>query len=127
MFLLITTGISPHTRIILHHPTGIMSTYGNTMDNILSSMPKCTIAPLQGPPDMEYLTELNTYLNLCSASVHSNFGCGTLVHLALASPTPPYYTLYFQLLRSLFPKNPGPIVTIPTPTPASAVIASLTR
>ena len=95
------------------------------MDNILSSMPECTIAPLQGPPNLEYLTELNTYLNSCSASVHSNLGCGTLGHLALTHP-PVVYTL-LSATTFVVPTNPGSTVTIPTPAPASAVITSLTR
>ena len=64
---MITIGLGPHTGLSPHQHTGTMSTYGNTMDNILSSMPECTISPLQGPPNIEYLAELNTYLNLCSA------------------------------------------------------------
>ena len=88
-------------------------------------MPECTIAPLQGAPNLEYLTELNTYLNSCSASVHSNIGCGTLVHLALTAP-PAVYTL-LSATAFVVPMNPGPTVTIPTPAPASTVIGSLTR
>ena len=62
---MISAGLSPHTGLSPHQHTGIMSTYRNTMDNILSSMHECTIFPLQGPPNLEYLTELKTYLNSC--------------------------------------------------------------
>ena len=88
-------------------------------------MPECTIAPLQGPPNMEYLIELNKYLNSCSASVHSNLGCGTLGNLALVTP-PAIYNL-LAATKFVVPTNPGSTVTIHTPAPASAVIASLTR
>ena len=88
-------------------------------------MPECTIAPLQGAPNLEYFTELNTYLNSCSTSVHSNIRYGTLGHLALTTPT----TVYALLSATVFvvPTNPGPTVTIPTTAPTSAVISSLTR
>ena len=102
-----------------------MTSYGNTMDNIISSMPECTISPLQGPPNLEYLTELNTYLNLCSASVHSNLGCGTLGHLPLTAP-PAVYAL-LSATTFVFPTNPGSTVQFSTPAPESAVIAALTR
>ena len=49
-------------------------------------MPECAIPPLQGPPNLEYLTDLKTYLNSCSAYVHSNLRCGTLGHLPLTAP-----------------------------------------
>ena len=95
------------------------------MDNIISSMPECTISPLQGPPNLEYLTELNTYLNLRSASVHSNLGCGTLGHLPLTAP-PAVYSL-LSATTFVVPINPGSTVPIPTPAPASAIVAALTR
>ena len=95
------------------------------MDNIIASMPKCAIPPLQGPPNLEYLTELNTYLNSCSASVHSNLGCGTLGHLPLTSPP----TVYALLSTTTFfvPTNPGFTVQLATPAPAADVISALTR
>ena len=95
------------------------------MDNILSSMPECTISPLQGAPNLEYLTELNTYLNSCSDSLHSNLGCGTLGHLYFTA-TPAVYDL-LSATMFVVPTNPGSTVTIPTPAPTSAVIAALTR
>ena len=88
-------------------------------------MPECTIAPLQGAPNLEYLTKLNTYLNSCSASVHSNLGCGTLGHLAITAP-PTVYALPSDTVFFVT-TNPGPTVTIPTPAQALAVISSLTH
>ena len=88
-------------------------------------MPECTISPLQGPPNLEYLTELNTYLNSCSASVHSNLGCGTLGHLSLTAPPAVYALLSATTL--VVKTNPGSTVPIYTPAPASAVIVDLTR
>ena len=88
-------------------------------------MPECKMSPLQGPPNLEYLTELNTYLNLCSALVHSNLGCGTLRHIPLTA-TPAVYDL-LSAITFVVPTNPGSTVPIPTPAPASAIIAALTR
>ena len=89
-------------------------------------MPECVIPPLQGPPNMEYLTELNTYLNSCSASVHSNIRCGTLGHLPLTSPLAVYALLSATTL--LCPQILGPQLNIQhPPPPAAAVISALTR
>ena len=88
-------------------------------------MPKCDITPLQGPPNLEYLTELNTYLNSCSASVHSNLRCGTLRHLNLTAP-PAVYALLSATTFFVF-TNPGSTVQLATPAPADAVISALTR
>ena len=95
------------------------------MEKIISSMPECKISPLQGPPNIEYLIELNTYLNSCSASVHSNLGCGTLGHLLLTA-LPAVYTL-LSATTFVVPTNHGSTFTIPTPAPESAIIAALTR
>ena len=101
-----------------------MSSY-NTMENIITSMPDCAIPPLKGPPNLEYLTKLNTYLNSCSASVHSNLGCGTLGHLPLTAP-PTVYAL-LSATKFVVPTNPGSAVQLATPAPAAAVISALTR
>ena len=95
------------------------------MDNIITSIPNCAIPPLQGPPNLEYLTELNTYLNSCSASVHSNLGCGTLRHLPLTAH-PAVYAL-ISATTFVVPTNPGSTVKLATPAPAAAVISALTR
>ena len=101
-----------------------MSSY-NTMDNIITSMPECAIPPLQGPPNLEYLTELNTYLNSCSASVHSNLGCGTLGHLPLTAP-PGVYAL-LSATTFVVPTNLGSTVQLSTPALAATAISDLTR
>ena len=95
------------------------------MDNIIASIPECAIPPLQGPPNLEYLTELNTYLNSCSASVHSNLQCVTLGHLPLTAP-PAVYAL-LSATKFVVPTNPGSTVELATPAPAAAVISALTR
>ena len=45
---------------------------------------------------------------------------------SISQPPPAVYAL-LSATAFVVPTNPGPTVTIPTPTPASAVIASLTR
>ena len=88
-------------------------------------MPECTIPPLQGPPNLEYLTELNTYLNSCSASVHSNLGCGTLGRLPRIAP-PAVYAL-LSATTFVVPTNHGSVVQLSTLPPAAAVISALTQ
>ena len=74
---------------------------------------------------MEYLAKLNIYLNSCSASVHSNLGCGTLRHLPLTAP-PAVYAL-LSATTCVVPTNPGSTVQFSTPAPAAAVISALMR
>ena len=88
-------------------------------------MPECDTPHLQGPRNLEYLTELNTYLSSCSASVYSNLGCGTLGHLPLTAP-PAVYAL-LSATTFVVPTNPGSTVQLATPSPAAAVISALTR
>ena len=88
-------------------------------------MPECAIPPLQGPPNMEYLTELNNYLNSCSASVHSNLGCETHGHLPLTAPLA--VNALLSAITFVVPTNPGSTVQLSTPPPAAAVISALTR
>ena len=96
-----------------------------TIDNIIASMPECEIHPLQGPPNLEYLAELNTYLNSCSASVHSNLGCRTLGHIPLTAP-PSVYAL-LSATNCFVPTNPGSTVQLGTEKAlAAAVISALT-
>ena len=98
----------------------------NNMDNIIASMLEFVIPPLQGPPNLEYLTKLNTYLNSCSASVHSNHGCGRLGHIPLTDP-PAIYAL-ISATKLVVPTNSGSTVQLGTEkSPAAAIISSLTR
>ena len=88
-------------------------------------MPNCDISLLQGPPNLVYLTELNTYLNSCSASVCSNLGCRILGHLPLTAPPAVYAIL--SSTTFVVPTNPGSTVQLATPAPAAAVISALTQ
>ena len=95
------------------------------MDNRIASIPESAITPLQGPPNLEYLTELNSYHNSCSASVHSNLGYGTLGHLPLTAP-PAVYAL-LSATKFVVPTNPGSTVQLGTEKAlAAAVISALT-
>ena len=95
------------------------------MDNIIASMSECAIPHLQGPPNLEYITKLNTYLNSCSSSVHSNLGCRTLGHLPLTAP-PVVYDL-LSATSFVVTTNHGSTVQLATPALAAAVISALTR
>ena len=94
-------------------------------DTIYARFSECTVAPLDSIPTYDYLTELNTYLNSCSASVHSNGGCGTLGYLVLIAPAA-VYALH-SAIAFVRPVNLGATVIIPTPTPMGVVIGELTR
>ena len=92
---------------------------------IYSRFSECTIAPLDTIPTYQYLTELIAYLNACSASVHSNGGCGTLEYLVLTAPAAVYALQSATALVTLV--NPGATVTLPTPAPTAVVICKLMR
>ena len=94
-------------------------------DTIYSRFSECTVAPLDSIPTYEYLTELNTYLNSCSASVHSNGGCGTLGYLVLTAPVAVYALQ--SAIAFVPPVNPGATLILPDPAPTAAVIGELTR
>lgn len=94
-------------------------------DGIYSRFSECTVAPLDTIPTYQYLTELNTYLNSCSASVHSNGGCGTLGYLVLTAPA----AVYALQSATAFPPpvNPGATLTLPDPPPTAVAIGEMTR
>ena len=54
-------------------------------DKIFGAFSECPIAPLEGVPTYEYMTNLGVYLNLCSSAVDCTLGCGTLGYLILTT------------------------------------------
>ena len=46
--------------------------------NIFREFTEYPLAPLEGVPTYEYMTNLNFYLNLCSSAVDFMLICGTL-------------------------------------------------
>ena len=52
-------------------------------ENIFREFTEYPLAPLEGVPTYEYMTNLNFYLNLCSSAVDFMLICGTLGYLVL--------------------------------------------
>ena len=55
-------------------------------DLLFTSLRKCTVDAFEGAPTYKSLNSLNTHLNTCAASVHSNLGEGILGYLVLTAP-----------------------------------------
>ena len=91
---------------------------------ILSIIPECPIAPLEGVPTHTFMTEVNGFLNACAASVHYNLGNGAVGYLVLTAQ-PALFTIasptYF-----VKPVNLG-VLVLAEPAPAASVIRTLTR
>ena len=54
-------------------------------DKIFGAFTECPLAPLEGVPTYEYMTNLNIYLNLCLSEVNYTLGCSTLGYLVLTA------------------------------------------
>ena len=80
---------------------------------------------LESIPTYDYLTKLNSYLNIYLSSIYSNLGCGTLGYLALTA-SPIVFTLQCAV-AFVQPVHPGAIVTIPDPVPTIEMVGIITR
>ena len=81
------------------------------IDKIVDGFPFPTIPPIVGTPTYNTVAEVNLKLNSNSASVQSNFGCGTLGLLQLTVSPAIYNTL--SAITFIVPINPGSVPTIP--------------
>ena len=63
-------------------------------DNIFGAFSECPLAPLEGVPTYEYMTNLNIYLNWCSSAVDCTLECGTLGYLILTAQLVVFNTQY---------------------------------
>ena len=54
-------------------------------DKRFGAFSECPLAPLEGVPTYEYITNLHVYLNLCLSVVDCTLGCGTLGYLVLTT------------------------------------------
>ena len=52
-------------------------------DKIFRASLVCLLAPVEGDPTYDYMTNLRVYLNLCSSAVNCTLGYCTLVYLVL--------------------------------------------
>ena len=62
-------------------------------DKIFGGFVECPLAPLEGVPTYEYMTNLKVYLNSCSSAVDCTLGCGTLGYLVLTPQPAVFKTL----------------------------------
>ena len=97
----------------------------NTLETILASFTECPLPPLEGNPTHAYLTEVNGYLNVCSASVHSNLGNGAVGYLAITAQ-PASFALAFPDAFNA-PSNLGATLILSDPPLKSAIIVTQTR
>ena len=94
-------------------------------DSIYDGFTECLLAPLEGLPTYEYLTDLGVYLNSCSSGIHSELGCGTLGYLVLTAQ-PAVFAVHCTA-TFVKPVKPGLHPTIPNPAPTGAVITIIVR
>ena len=94
-------------------------------DNIFGAFSECPLAPLEGVPTYEYMTNLNVYLNSCSSAVDCTLGCGTLGYLVLTAQPVVFNT--HCVTKFVIPKNPGIHPVMPEPAPTAAILSELVR
>ena len=94
-------------------------------DKIFGAFPECLLAPLEGVPTYEYMTNLNVYLNLCLSAVDFMLVCRTLGYLVLTAQPAVFNT--HCVTPFITPRNPGIHPVMPNPTPTAAMISELVR
>ena len=94
-------------------------------DKIFGAFSECPLAPLEGVPTYEYMTNLNVYLNSCSSAVDCTLGCGTLGYLVLTSQPAIFNTHCATMFVT--PKNPGINPVMPGPAPTAVILSELVR
>ena len=82
-----------------------------SIDKIVDGFPFPTIPPIVGTLTYNTIFEVNLKLNLNSASVQSDLGCGNLGLLQLTVSPAVYNTLSFTAF--IMPVNPGSVPIIP--------------
>ena len=94
-------------------------------DNIFGAFMECPLAPLEGVPTYEYMTNMNVYLNLCPSAANCTIGCGTLGQLVLTA-RPAVFSTHW-VTEFLPPKNTGIHPVIPDPAPTADILSELVR
>ena len=75
---------------------------------------------MEGNPTHVYLTEVNGYLNACSASVHSNLVNGVAVYLAITAQPAGFDLVCPNVFNT--PANPGATLILSDTPPMAAII-----
>ena len=94
-------------------------------DNIFRSFSECPLAPLEGVPTYDYMTNLNVCLNLCSPAVDCTLGCGTLGCLVLMAQPAIFNTHYGTAF--ITPRNPRIHLVMPDPDPTASIFSELVK
>ena len=93
-------------------------------NTIIATFAECPLPPLENVPNHAYLTKLNNYLNLCTSSVYSNLGNGTVGYLVLKAQPDSFDMACSYIFVQ--PRNPGAAFDLSDPQPSAAVIGTLT-
>ena len=94
-------------------------------NKIFRAFSECLIAPLEGVPKYEYMTNLNVYLNLCLSAVDFTLRCSTLGHLDLMDQ-PSVFNTHCGT-EFITPRNPVIHPVIPDPAPTATILSELVR
>ena len=94
-------------------------------NKIFGVFSECPLAPLEGVPTYEYMTNLNVYLNSCSSALDCMFGWDTLVYLVLMAQPAVFNTHCGTAF--IIPRNFGIHLVMPDPAPMAAIFSKLIR
>ena len=94
-------------------------------DNIFGAFSECPLAPLEGVPTYEYMTNLNVYVKSFLSALDCILGCGTLGYLVLTAQ-PAMFNIHF-VTPFITPRNQGIHPVIPNPAPTAAILSKLIR
>ena len=88
-------------------------------DKIFGEFLECLVAPLEGVPTYEYMTNINVYLNSYSSAVDCTLGCGSLGFLVLTAQ-PAVFNTHCGT-EFVTPINLGIHPVMPDPAPTAAI------
>ena len=94
-------------------------------DKIFGAFSECPLAPLEGVPTYEYMTNINVYLNSFSSAGDCTLGYGTLRYLVLTAQ-PSVFNTHCGT-EFVTPRNPGIHPVMPEPAPTAAIFCELVR
>ena len=89
------------------------------------SFAECVLPPLEKKTTHAYLTEVNGYLNSCSASVHSNIGNWEISYLSITAQLAAFDLVCPNVFKT--PANTGATFILLDRTPTAAIIVIKTR
>ena len=94
-------------------------------DKIFGAFTEGLLAPLEGVPTYEYMTNLNVYLYSCLSAVNYILGCGKSGYLVLTAH-PAVFSTHCST-PFLPPKNTSIHTVMPDPAPTATILSELVR